>query len=144
MAFKMTLGEKIFQAINLFLLALVTLAFLIPFLAIVGTSFASASELARRGNFILIPYRPVLYTYRVILGKGSMVYSAFRVTFTRVLLGTTLNLAFTFPLAYVMARKSLYGRNAITTFIFITMIFSGGLVPNFILVEKLRLRYCSG
>ena len=139
MAFKMTLGEKIFQAINLFLLALVTLAFLIPFLAIVGTSFASASELARRGNFILIPYRPVLYTYRVILGKGSMVYSAFRVTFTRVLLGTTLNLAFTFPLAYVLSKKRLLGRNAMVTYVFITMLIGGGLVPNFVLVEKLGL-----
>ena len=136
---KRTLGEKIFHQFNYVLLATVTLLFMVPVLSVIATSLTSASEFAQRGRFILFPYRPVLTGYRMLLGEGSIVLSGFRNSALRVLLGTFLNLAFTFPLAYVMARKSLYGRDAITTFIFITMIFSGGLVPNFILVEKLRL-----
>jgi putative aldouronate transport system permease protein len=75
----------------------------------------------------------------VVLGSGSIIFNAYRQTITRVVAGTFLNLAFTFPLAYVLAKRDLYGRNAITTYIFITMLFGGGLVPNFILVEKLGM-----
>jgi len=137
--YKLSLGEKIFQILNYLVLFSLALVFLVPFLAVIGTSFASASELAQRAPYVLFPHRPVLYTYRVIFGHGSIIYNAYKQTFLRVGIGTLLDLAFTFPLAYVLAKRDLYGRNAITTFIFITMLFSGGLVPNFILVEKLGL-----
>ena len=92
-----------------------------------------------RGLFILYPYRPVLASYDMLLGQGSIVMNAYFVTVARVVVGTALNLVFTFPLAYVLSKRRLYGRVPITMFIFFTMLFHGGLIPNFVLVEKLGL-----
>ena len=136
---KLSRGEKIFQVINYVFLSILTLIFVIPFLSVVATSLTSGSEFARRGQFILFPYRPVLAAYQMLLGRGSVVRRAFLVSLWRVTVGTGLNLLFTFPLAYVLSKRHLTGRTALTLLIFFTMLFSGGLIPNFVLIERLGL-----
>ncbi len=131
--------EKIFDWINIIFLTLITLLFLLPFLSVVSTSLISGREYALRGLFILYPQKPVLTAYHLLLGQGSLVLNSYVVTFARVTIGTGLNLLLTFPLAYVLSKRMLYGRVPITMFIFFTMLFHGGLIPNFILVEKLNL-----
>ncbi|MCY4089209.1 MAG: carbohydrate ABC transporter permease [Caldilineaceae bacterium] len=132
-------GEKLFDWINIILLALLTLLFLLPFLSVVSTSLISGKEYALRGLFILYPQKPVITAYELLLGQGSLVWTSLAVSVGRVTIGTGLNLLLTFPLAYVLSKRSLYGRVPITMFIFFTMLFSGGLIPNFVLVEKLYL-----
>lgn len=136
---KLSRGDKIFDWINILLLTLLTLIFFIPFLSVVATSLISGREYALRGLFILYPQAPVLTSYEMLLGKGSIVLNAYYVTASRVVVGTFLNLLFTFPLAYVLSKRNLYGRVPLTLFVFFTMLFSGGLIPNFVLVEKLGL-----
>jgi putative aldouronate transport system permease protein len=136
---RLSRGEKVFEAINYVVLTILTLIFLIPFLSVIATSLVSAQEIARRGQFILIPYHPTVDAYRELLGSGSIVLNAFAVSLSRVILGTFLDLLFTFPLAYVLARRRLFGRTPITLFVFFTMLFSGGLVPSYLLVEKLHM-----
>lgn len=136
---RLSRGEKVFEAVNYVILIVLTLFFLTPFLSVVATSLTSRSEFAVRGQFILFPYRPVLSAYRMLLGEGSIILNAFKVSLARVSVGTVANLLFTFPLAYVLARRRLFGRTAMTLFVFFTMLFSGGLVPHFVLVEKLHL-----
>ena len=131
--------EKIFDWINIIFLSLITLLFLLPFLSVVSTSLISGREYALRGLFILYPQKPVLTSYHLLLGQGSLVLNSYVVTFARVTIGTGLNLLLTFPLAYVLSKRMLYGRVPITMLIFFTMLFHGGLIPNFILVEKLNL-----
>ena len=131
--------EKLFDWINIIFLLLITLLFLLPFLSVVSTSLISGREYALRGLFILYPQKPVLTAYHLLLGQGSLVLNSYVVTFARVTIGTGLNLLLTFPLAYVLSKRMLYGRVPITMFIFFTMLFHGGLIPNFILVEKLNL-----
>ena len=131
--------EKLFDWINIIFLTLITLLFLLPFLSVVSTSLISGREYALRGLFILYPQKPVLTAYHLLLGQGSLVLNSYVVTFARVTIGTGLNLLLTFPLAYVLSKRMLYGRVPITMFIFFTMLFHGGLIPNFILVEKLNL-----
>ncbi|MCY3904421.1 MAG: carbohydrate ABC transporter permease [Caldilineaceae bacterium] len=132
-------GEKLFDWLNIILLALLTLLFLLPFLSVVSTSLISGKEYALRGLFILYPQKPVITAYELLLGQGSLVWTSLAVSVGRVTIGTGLNLLLTFPLAYVLSKRSLYGRVPITMFIFFTMLFSGGLIPNFVLVEKLYL-----
>lgn len=136
---KLSRGEKLFDWINILVLTILTLFFLIPFLSVVSTSLVSGREYALRGLFILYPHQPVLSSYDMLLGQGSIVINAYFVTSARVIVGTFLGLTFTFPLAYVLSKRRLYGRVPITMLIFFTMLFSGGLIPNFVLVEKLRL-----
>lgn len=135
-----TAGEAWFYRINALLLVVVSLAFLIPFLMVLSTSFVSEGEAARRGAFILVPQSLDFAAYRIILGKASLLLGAYKITLFRVIVGTFCNLLVTAMLAYGLARRSLPGKNAVVTMIFITMIFSGGLIPSFMLMDALGLR----
>lgn len=136
---KLSFGERVFEVFNYIFLALLSLVFLIPFLSVVATSFVSQAEYARRGAFILIPEQWDFLAYRILLGAGSTVPRAYLITVARTVVGTTLNLAFTATLAYGLARRNLPGRALITLYVFIPMIFNGGLIPNFVLMDTLGL-----
>jgi putative aldouronate transport system permease protein len=136
---KLSTGEKAFDVFNYILLILLSLLFLLPFISVVATSLISGKEYTTRGLFILYPQNPTLAAYEMLLGQGSIVINAYGVTVARVLVGTALNLLFTFPLAYVLSKRRLYGRTFLTVLIFFTMLFHGGLIPNFVVVEKLGL-----
>ena len=126
------------MTVHLILIILCTI-FILPFIIVLGTSFVSEQEAARRGAFILIPQRFDITAYRILLGQGSIIYNAYKITLIRVIVGTALNLLFSSFMAYGLSKKFLPGRNTIITMIFITMLFSGGLVPNFLLVKGLGL-----
>ncbi|HEY9077831.1 MAG TPA: carbohydrate ABC transporter permease [Anaerolineaceae bacterium] len=136
---KLSRGERIFEVFNTFFLVILSSIFLIPFLSVLSTSFISNAEYVRRGAFILVPEKIDFGAYKLLLNSSSTVFTAFLVSLSRVVVGTFLNLALTFPLAYVLSRPKLTGRSFLTMFVFFTMIFSGGLVPNFLVVENLGL-----
>ena len=136
---KYSRSERLFDWMNIAFLIFLALLFLLPFLSVVSTSLISGREYSLRGLFILYPEKPVLTSYHLLLGQGSLVLNSYVVTFARVFIGTGLNLVFTYPLAYVLSKRQLFGRVPITMFIFFTMLFHGGLIPNFVLVEKLHL-----
>lgn len=94
----------------------------------------------RRGAFVLIPERLDFAAYDVLLNRGKIILNAYQVTIFRVVVGTLLNLLFTSMLAYGLARRSLPGRNGLVLFIFLTMIFQGGLIPNYMLMDTLGLK----
>ncbi|MBP1995151.1 carbohydrate ABC transporter permease [Paenibacillus eucommiae] len=133
------IGETIFQICNYVLLILLALLFILPFLAVLSTSLVSEAELIRRGSFILVPEAIDFTAYRVLLSQGSTLYHAYGITIARVVVGTLLNLVFTAMLAYGLSRKNLPGRNALIMFVFLTMLFSGGLIPNYLLMKYLHL-----
>lgn len=137
---KPTTSERIFDAANIVFLIFLSLMFVIPFLAVLSTSFISAEESMRRGAFVLIPERLDFAAYDVLLNRGKIILNAYQVTIFRVIVGTILNLLFTSMLAYGLARRSLPGRNGLVLFIFLTMIFQGGLIPNYMLMDTLGLK----
>lgn len=137
---KPTTSERIFDAANIVFLIFLSLVFVIPFLAVLSTSFISAEESMRRGAFVLIPERLDFTAYDVLLNRGKIILNAYQVTLFRVIVGTFLNLLFTSMLAYGLARRSLPGRNGLVLFIFLTMIFQGGLIPNYMLMDTLGLK----
>jgi putative aldouronate transport system permease protein len=136
---KLSRGEKIFEIFNTIFLILISTVFLIPFISVLSTSFISNAEYVRRGVFILFPEKIDFGAYDLLLNRSSTVLNSFMISIFRVSVGTFFNLVFTFPLAYVLARPRLTGRTLLTMFVFFTMIFSGGLVPNFLVVENLGL-----
>ncbi|RAV21254.1 carbohydrate ABC transporter permease [Paenibacillus contaminans] len=133
------MGERTFQIVNYSFLTMISFSFIIPFLVVLATSFVSENELIARGNFILIPRDLDFTAYNLLLSKGSLIYNAYGITFLRVLIGTTLNLVFTAMMAYGLARRDLPGRNGLITFVFITMLIGGGLVPNYLLMKSIHL-----
>ena len=80
---KFSRGEKLFDWVNIFILFILTLFFMLPFLSVVSTSLVSGREYALRGLFILYPRQPVLNSYDMLLGQGSIVINAYFVTVSR-------------------------------------------------------------
>jgi putative aldouronate transport system permease protein len=139
-AIKPTVSERTFDVFNILILAVLSLLFLIPFLAVFSTSFISAEESMRRGAFVLIPEKIDFGAYDMLLNRGMIIYNAYKVTFFRITVGTFLNLLFTATLAYGLSRRTLPGRNTFVLIIFITMIFHGGLIPTYMLIDKIGLK----
>lgn len=132
-------GEKAFFVFNATFMILISLCFILPFLIVLGTSFLSEAEVSVRGAFVLIPENPDLGAYRMLLDRGSYIYRAYFVTILRVVVGTALSLIFTATMAYALSKKSLPGRNFFILLVFITMIISGGLVPNYLLYKSIHI-----
>ncbi|MCB0189317.1 MAG: carbohydrate ABC transporter permease [Caldilineaceae bacterium] len=132
-------GERIFEVCNIIFLIFISLLFLVPFLSVLSTSLIGVEEWVRRGAFVLIPEKIDLAAYRMLLGSKSILFNAYGVTLLRVTIGTFLNLFFTITAAYVLARRNLPGRTLLTLIVFIPMVFSGGLIPTFIVVDAAGL-----
>jgi putative aldouronate transport system permease protein len=137
---KPSTGERLFDAVNILFLIGLSLLFLIPFLSVLSTSFISAEESMRRGAFVLIPEKLDFTAYDLLLNRGPLVFNAYKITMFKVVVGTFLNLVFTATLAYGLSRKSLPGKNALVLIIFLTMIFHGGLIPTYMLIDNLGLK----
>ncbi len=132
-------GENIFQVIDVILLILVAIIILVPVFSVVMTSFVSQAEIARRGSFILIPEKFDFTAYQMLWSGRKGIIRAYGNTLFRVIVGTTLQMLMTIAFSYGLSRRNLKGRNAITVFVVITMLFSGGMIPNFLLVQFLHL-----
>ena len=132
-------GERLFQIVDVLLLFPLSLIILLPFFTVVMTSFVSEAEIARRGSFILIPEKFDFSAYRVLWRGRSGIIRAYGNTLFRVIVGTSLQMFMTITFAYGLSRKNLKGREGITVYVFITMLFSGGLIPGFMLVKGLGL-----
>ncbi len=136
---KLSPGERIFDILNMIFLVVLSLIFILPLFTVLSTSLIGEAEYARRGLFFVWPDQPVLAAYELLLSGGSVVINAYKITVFRVAMGTFCNLAFTASLAYVLARRNLPGRTLMTMFVFVTMVFSGGLIPSFILMDTIGL-----
>lgn len=133
-----TRGERISNVVINVLMVALLLIFIVPFAIVISTSFIGTAEATRRGSFILIPYEPTLQSYKQILGSES-IYRAYGVTIFRVVVGTVLSMLVSGTLAFGLSKHDLPGRNAVIGLIFVTMIFSAGLIPSFFVIRMLGL-----
>ena len=135
-----SIGENFFNFLIITILLILTLSFLLPFIIVLSTSLISELEWAERGGHVLYPKNLSFAAYEILFGKSYVLFNAYQITFLRVTLGTFCNMIFTTSLAYALAQKDLPGRVPLTFLIFFTMIFNGGLIPHFLLVDFLNLR----
>lgn len=119
------------------ILTLFSLSCVLPFIYVLTVSITPINEVIQRG-IVLFPINPTISAYREILSGGIMM-NAYRVTLYVTIVGTLLNLCFTALTAYPLARKGLPYRNVLMIGIVFTMIFNGGMIPNFLLVKSLGL-----
>ncbi|WP_125606288.1 carbohydrate ABC transporter permease [Lapidilactobacillus bayanensis] len=130
-------SEKIFHIIIVIFLLIFTLMCLLPFINVLSSSFASQAELTE-SPFILIPHSFTLDAYRYILSTPTIIRSI-GVSLFITIVGTALSMILTSFMAYALSRKYLHGRNVINFLVVFTMLFSGGMIPSFLLVQNLGL-----
>ncbi|MFC7457599.1 carbohydrate ABC transporter permease [Brachybacterium sp. GCM10030267] len=134
---RLSTGEQIFRVINVIILSGFSLICLIPFVHVIGSSFASPGELATT-NFLLIPREVTLDAYRYILSTPT-IFRAMGVSVFVTTAGTLLSLVVTALMAYALAKPYLLGRRTMNFLVVFTMLFSGGMIPTFIVVSSLGL-----
>lgn len=139
MKVRISFSRKMFVAGNTLFLVILSLSFVIPMLSVVTASIVGQAERMERGSFILFPRSVDLTGYRILLGRGSIMYGAYGNTLFVVIVGTFLSLMVSAMLAYAISKKDLPGRKGILIYCFVTMIFSGGLIPTYLLVNFLGL-----
>lgn len=132
-----TPGEKIFNGVNIVVLTGFALMCLIPFVHVIGSSFATPGELAT-SNFVLIPKEWTVAAWQYILSTPT-IFRAMGVSVFVTVAGTFLSLVVTAMMAYALAKPYLLGRRTINFLVIFTMLFSGGMIPTFIVVSKLGL-----
>lgn len=119
---------------------LLALICLIPFLMILAGSFSSETAITQNG-FSLLPQDFSLEAYKTVFKDPMVVFRAYGVTIGLTAVGTALGLLLQTMTAYVLSRRDFEWRNGFSFFFYFTTLFSGGLVPTFILyTQTLKLR----
>ena len=134
---KRSMGDRIFDAIVYAILVVVFLIVFFPLMYVVSTSFASARELALN-KFLIFPKHPTLEVYQYIFSTSTFLRSMI-VTIVITVVGTLVNLVMTCLMAYPLSRKALPGRSVIMTAVTFTLVFSGGMIPMYLVVNSLGL-----
>lgn len=126
-----------FDFINGVLLFLLTLIFLYPLYFVLIASVSEPYEVVN-GNVIFWPKGLTLTAYANVF-KEDAIWIGYRNSLIYTVFGTMYNLVLTIPAAYVLTKKHLPGRNLLAAYFFITMYFSGGMIPTYLVIKHLGL-----
>ncbi|MGO4270773.1 carbohydrate ABC transporter permease [Paenibacillus sp. TAF58] len=130
-------GDQLFLAGVYVFLLIVLIIVLYPLIFIISSSLSSPLAVSS-GRVWLWPVEMTLDGYRVVL-SNPQVLMGYGNSLLYALLGTCISVMLTIVLAYPLSRKSFFGRNALMIFITFTMLFSGGLIPTYLVVKQLGL-----
>lgn len=136
--YRRSFGENIFSWFNLTFMLLLCAVTLYPFLYIVFASLSDPTEISRFRGLLLFPKGFSLEAYKAVL-QNPMILVGYRNTLYYVIAGTAINLLMTILGAYALSRQGVLLKNPIMFMIIITMVFSGGLIPAFLLVNNLGM-----
>lgn len=132
-----SIGRRLSVALLYAVLALIALLCILPFIHIIAASF-SRPELLPNAGFILWPKGFSIQTYQYIFSTAT-IPRALRNTVLITLSGTALNMVMTILMAYPLAHSFLPGKRVINFMVVFTMMFTSGMIPQYILVRSLGL-----
>jgi putative aldouronate transport system permease protein len=130
-------GDRLFSIINYTVLSLFLITILYPLIYIASASI-SDSQAVIAGEVWLWPVNPSLDGYTAVF-KHKLIWIGFRNSLYYTVVGTLINVVMTILAAYPLARKDFYGKNAFMFYFVFTMMFSGGLIPTYMIVKDLGL-----
>ncbi|MBR7040872.1 MAG: carbohydrate ABC transporter permease [Clostridia bacterium] len=133
-----------FDGLNYLIVSLVAITTILPFIYIIAASFATEYEINTRPLFFFPhdvsfgAYEYIFSSNKILRGFGNSVFITAA--------GTAINLFFTVTMAYAISKQRLRGRNFFLNLVIISMFFSGGMIPGYIIVAnvlKLKNTYWS-
>jgi putative aldouronate transport system permease protein len=132
-----SLSSRIFDFANSLFLSLLSIIMMYPLWREISISLSSKQE-SLRGGLFLWPREFTPYAYIHIL-KSDYIWSAYQNSIFITVVGTLLSLLVTSSTAYPLAKRTLPWKNAFLLFVVFTMIFSGGLIPTYLVMKQLHL-----
>lgn len=136
---KESMGRRAFYWINAVVLFLIAVICLVPILHVIALSF-SGSSAVMAGQVTLWPVKPTLASYNILMQRSDF-FDSFKMSLFRVLLGTAVNLVLIMLTAYPLSKNKnqFHGRTVYAWYLIITIIFSGGLIPTYMVVRQMGL-----
>ncbi|MGW5578194.1 carbohydrate ABC transporter permease [Micromonospora chokoriensis] len=131
-------GYRIFRIVNTIVLLGVVVVTLYPFLTIVARSLSEEAYILA-GKVTIVPRGFDLTAYRLLMSDG-MFWTNYRNTVVYTVVATLISIVLTTCYAYVLSKPQLKGRKLLVGVALFTMFFSGGLIPNYVLVTSLGMK----
>lgn len=134
---KQSFGSKLFDGLNLFLMCVLIIVMVYPLVYVFSASI-SDNALVASGDVILLPKSVTLIAYKQLVVNPDLwvsYWNTIRYTASQVVF----SLLATSAMAYPLAKKWLPGRRIILLMAAFTLLFSGGMIPTFLVVQKLGL-----
>ena len=127
--------ERLFQFLLGVFFTVICISFIVPFWMIISVSFTNEVDVVNYG-YRIIPVNIDLSAYEYLIKDYMTIVNAYKVTIITSFSGTFLHLLFTSMCAFALSRFDFRYRSQITFYMFFTMLFSGGLVPSYILMTQ--------
>ena len=125
-------SNKYFQILANFVLILFTVFVITPFILLIMSSITEENTLIRNG-YAFFPEKFSLEAYAYIFKNAEKIMRAYGITILVTVVGTCVNVMLSTMIAYPLSIERLPGRRIITFYLFFTMLFSGGLVPTYLM-----------
>ncbi|WP_339286574.1 carbohydrate ABC transporter permease [Paenibacillus sp. FSL R5-0486] len=130
-------ANRIFNTVNVILIIITMVVCLAPFIHIIAISLSSNRAIGS-GEISFFPKELSFEAYTKVFADGSMIRSLIYTIWLTVL-STVLSMVMTIAAAYPLAKSNLKGRKWFMLVIVVTMFFSGGIIPEYILIKNLHL-----
>ena len=134
---KLGKNDRIFITIVAIFLAIMGILVLYPIVYVVSASFSSP-EAVISGDVVLFPVDLSMAGYKAVF-RNNKVLIGFRNSLFYTVVGSLINMVMTLLAAYPLSRKDMPGCNGIMMLFTFTMIFSGGMIPNYLLIKQLGM-----
>ena len=134
---KLKAKKHTFDIFNMLLMAIFTLIIVVPLWNVLISSFASNQAL-NEGGFIFWPSELSLDNYRSVFRDASL-WSAFLISVAKTGIGVFTHVVFCAIVAYALSKRDLKGRKLYASMGIVTMFFTGGMIPTYLLIKSLGL-----
>ncbi|HET6743487.1 MAG TPA: carbohydrate ABC transporter permease, partial [Kribbella sp.] len=132
-----TRTDKIFLAGVKIMLWIALILVAVPLIYIVANSFSSPSAVSA-GRVLLWPIEPSVKAYKEAF-SDPLIMKGYLNSFIYAISGTLISVTLTIAIAYPLSRRTFFGRNVIMSLLIFTMLFSGGLIPTYLVVQDLGM-----
>lgn len=134
---KRDIDSQVFDAVNVSLLVIFTIIIVVPLWNVIISSFSSGRSLAE-GGFIFWPKEFSLENYEAVF-RDSSIWQSFFISVSKTFVGVITHVFFCAMVGYGLSKREVRGRKLYVTMGVITMFFSGGMIPTYLLIKSLGL-----
>ena len=128
---KLGTGQIVLRAVFIVLV----LMYIIPFILTISISFSDETSLIRNG-YSLIPHVFSLEAYKMVFNNPAQIFQSYKVTIIFTVTATALSVLVMGVMAYPLSRPNFRFRGPLSFYVLFTMLFSGGMVPTYLLIVK--------
>lgn len=134
---KRDLDSRIFDTVNATILIIFTIVIVIPLWNVIVSSFSSGRALAE-GGFVFWPKEFSLENYQAVF-RDDTIWQSFLISVLKTVIGVVTHVFFCAMIGYGLSKNNVRGRKLYVTMGVITMFFSGGMIPTYLLIKSLGL-----